>query len=145
MSELVTLPSGTIVDLVRPNIPSLKTVDDVTELKYMLSEKIIDIELQLDLHESGLKPEAPPDWAPRARASLKWTKLYRDECQTRQGRLNDRQRQERHAALDRCAVEIVKALISQDHFDAIVSAAKALGEARVASIDAPAAKALVRT
>lgn len=89
-----TLPSGAVVDLDRPDFLLLKTSEDFIELRCALMEKIIDIELQIDLWECAATKIGENDrtWLARAKAALKWGKLYRDECQSRAGLFNDKAR-----------------------------------------------------
>ena len=138
-NTVFTLPSGGVVDIDRPDFSICKDADDLMELKYALSEKIIDIELQIDLHEAAFstgKPNGPNgttpwDWLPRAKAALKWAKLYRDEAQNRQGRMASLFKARRHADMERAVVEIIKELLPPDKFGAIMDAAEALAAKRV--------------
>lgn len=138
MSEKVHLPSGAVVSIDRPDFKLCKDAGDMIELKYALSEKIIDIELQIDLHEqafmagnpNGPNGNTPWDWLPRAKAALKWTKLYRDEAQNRQGRMVSLARQRLHQTNERAVVDIVKGLLPDEKFRALLDAAETLAAKR---------------
>jgi hypothetical protein len=134
-----TLPSGTTIDIDRPDFALCKGVDDLMELKYALSEKIIDIELQIDLHEAVAYPTEnaakPLDWLPRAKAALKWSKLYRDECQNRQGRLAGIEKQRAHATKDRAVIDMIRAALPSDKFHALLEAAEILTDGHTRPID----------
>jgi hypothetical protein len=131
-TNMLTLPSGRTISIDSPDFAICRDADDLLELKYALSEKIIDIELQLDLHQAVADPirnaDRPPDWLPRARAALKWAKLYRDEAQTRQGRFASIQKRRRHSDTECAVVEILKELLPADKFRALVEAGAALAE-----------------
>ena len=137
MGDTFTLPSGARVDVDRPDFAICRDADDLMELKYALSEKIIEIELQIDLHESALCNSQPVglekawDWLPRAKAALKWAKLYRDEAQNRQGRMVNVERQRRHMETERAALDVLKEALPQHHFLALMQAAEALSAARI--------------
>ena len=141
-NTVFTLPSGGVVDIDRPDFAVCKNADDLMELKYALSEKIIDIELQIDLHEAAFstgRPNGPNgttpwDWLPRAKAALKWAKLYRDEAQNRQGRVASLEKQRRQADTERTALNIVKDLLPPDKFHALMDAAEALAAKRIGEL-----------
>lgn len=139
MSETLTLPSGREISTDRPVFSVCRDADDFMELKYALSERIIEIELQIDLYESA-PPDAPDsyrkdkawDWLPRAKAALKWKKLYRDEAQNRQGRAASIEKQRRMMTADRAALDLVRELMPRTKFDALMDAAEALVARRLA-------------
>jgi len=126
MTDTMILPSGAEISVDRPDFDACNTVDDFLEIKYALNEKIIDIEYQIDLYEAGCVQRTDPSWLPRAKASLKWAKLYRDEAQNRQGRRSQLEKQRLHAARDRSVVQVLKELLSQEDFDALIAATEAL-------------------
>jgi len=135
MGDTLVLPSGTTVSIDRPDFSLCKTHEDFLELKYALSEKIIDIELQIDLFLSGVGVQQgrcyEADWQPRAAAALKWAKLYRDECQNRQGLLSSIEKQRSHAAWERNLIEVIKAVISPEQFQTLMVIADAVARTRV--------------
>lgn len=124
------LPSGAVVDIDRPDFSLCKDADDFMELKYALSEKIIDIELQIDLFTATPDEDATADWLPRAKAALKWTKLYRDEAQNRQGRATNIEKARRHNEAEQCVVDVLRKLLPEDKFLALMEAGRALAEKR---------------
>lgn len=130
-SDNLELPSGVIVDINRPDFSKCKDADDFMELKYALSEKVIDIELQIDLYAANEGGEdRAVDWLPRAKAALKWAKLYRDECQNRQGRSASIEKARRHNDAEQCVVEILRKMLPADKFAVLIEAGKALAERR---------------
>lgn len=118
--EYVQVPSGVKISLRRPDFSLCTSREDFLELRCALMEKIIDIELQIDLFHSGAGVSQgrsyEPDWLPRANAALKWSKLYRDECQQRQSIWNDRQRAERQEPLTQRFVSEAKEYLSPSDF-----------------------------
>lgn len=127
--EYVVVPSGAEISLRRPDFSQCQTTADFLEVKCALMEKIIDIELQIDLFHSGVGVEQGKsyerDWLPRANAALKWAKLYRDECGQRQGLLNERVKMNRQGEICQVFVNIAKLRLSKEDFTAILDAAVA--------------------
>lgn len=136
MADMFTLPSGATISVDRPDFSVCKDAEDLMELKYALSEKIIEIELQIDLYEAVAHPQEnaakPLDWLPRAKAALKWAKLYRDEAQNRQGRAAGIDKQKQHLRTERCVVDMLKELLPADKFQQLIEAAETLAAARIA-------------
>lgn len=134
ITTTMLLPSGATIDVDRPDFNVCRTVEDYHEIKYALSEKIIDIELQIDMFETGAGVANgrayAADWLPRTRAALKWAKLYRDEAQNRQGRLASIEKARVHHSLQQNVIEILHALLSKEQFTALIEAAEALKEHR---------------
>lgn len=121
--EWMTLPSGVQVDVNRPNFSTLKTVEDFLELKCALMEKIIDIELQIDMFKAGASEPGRKfelSWLPRATAAVKWGKLYRDECQNRMGMLSskiaDRKHEERSSKVGTRFIEAARGILPVETF-----------------------------
>jgi hypothetical protein len=137
MSDFI-LPSGATVNVDRPDFSACVDAEDLMELKYALSEKIIEIELQIDLHEAaftaghpnGVNGDKPWDWLPRAKAALKWTKLYRDEAQNRQGRIAAIDKARRQAATTQCVIDVLRELLPAAKFEALIEAANTLSAKR---------------
>lgn len=129
------LPSGGTIDVNRPDFSKCKSVEDFLELRYALSEKIIDIELQIDMFESGAGVQHGRayefDWLPRAKAALKWAKLYRDECQNRHGRASSIEKARAHASNERGITEVIKAVLTPEQFATLLSIADAVSRAGV--------------
>lgn len=146
MSNFI-LPSGARIDLDRPDFAMCRDAGDLMELKYALSEKIIDIELQIDLLAAGAFAANGDgkaiDWLPRAKAAARWAKLYRDEAQNRQGRIAGIERQQRHAAADRAVLDIVKALLPAAKFRALMEAGEALAAQQAEALNGEGPKATV--
>jgi hypothetical protein len=130
----ITLPSGVRVNLDTPDFLALKTPDDFLELQCALQEKIIDIELQIDLFKVGhFMSDKMQDvtWLPRANAALKWAKLYRDECAKRGGRFNDRIKEARQREREGRFVAEAKKTLTEDQFRAIARASGLYEDNRV--------------
>jgi len=131
----IRLPSGEFVDIDRPDFSLCKSANDFLEVKYALSEEIIDIELQIDMFESGAGiaqgRSYEVDWLPRARASLKWAKLYRDEAQNRQGRLAQIEKQVAHASTEQAVIRVIKATLTPDQFTTLLAIAEAVARAGI--------------
>ena len=104
------------MDLDRPDFSLCKTPEDFIEIKCALMEKIIDIELQIDLFKAGLNGNEDASWLPRATAAVKWAKLYRDECQSRAGRLNDKLRGADRARKEARFVDAARDLLTPKMF-----------------------------
>lgn len=121
--EFVRVPSGAEISLRRPDFLLCKSREDFLELRCALMEKIIDIELQIDLFNSGAGVEQGKayerDWFPRANAALKWAKLYRDECQQRQGIFTDKEKAFRNSSADRAFIAAAKDYLDENDFKAI--------------------------
>lgn len=126
LPEWITLPSGVKVDVNQPDFSAVKTAEDFLELRCAIQEKIIDIELQIDMFKVGaLEPGRPVElsWLPRATAAAKWAKLYRDECQTRAGQLNNREAEERRRKVETRFVEAARDLLSAKKFKELATIA----------------------
>lgn len=132
LDKIIRLPSGAIVDIDRPNLQACKTSDDFMELKFKLTEKIIEIELQIDMFESGAGVAQgrayEREWLPKAKAALKWAKLYRDQCQARQGQLSAMEKQAAHATRERLTIDAIRAVLTHDQFHALLEIADALAQ-----------------
>lgn len=122
------LPSGAIIDVDRPDFSKCQSEDDFLEIKYALSEKIIGIELQLDMFENGAGVLAGRtysiDWKARTSAALKWAKLYRDEVQNRQGSFSRKQKAIAAANSDTAIVNVIRSVLSKDEFMVLVDLSK---------------------
>ena len=130
----ITLPSGVTVNLDQPDFFALKTQDDFLELQCALQEKIIDIELQIDLFKVGhfmSDKQHDVTWLPRANAALKWAKLYRDECAKRGGRLNDRIKEARQREREGRFVAEAKKQLSDEVFRSVARASGLYEDNRV--------------
>jgi hypothetical protein len=130
--SIVRLPSGVEVDVDRPDFSLCVTAEDFVDFKYALQEKIIDIELQIDLHKVGKLTCADgtlrndPAWLPRANAALKWAKLHRDECQTLQGRVTAARKKQDHDDLERGIIDVIKAVATPQEFQTLLRIASAI-------------------
>ena len=126
-ANVIELASGNSIDVDRPDFSKIKTVEDFLDLRYALQEKIIDIELQIDLFTSGagvlMGRSYRVGWLPLAQAALKWAKLYRDECQNRQSLLTKAERVSAQAELGQQFIACARAILDQETFAEILAAA----------------------
>jgi hypothetical protein len=121
-SNVVRIGSGGSIDVDYPDFSACKSIDDFIDVKCLLMEKIIDIELQIDLHQIESRTD-DRTWLPRANAALKYAKMYRDECQNRQGAFSEKIRQDRQARIDRQIIDCTKCMLPKEAFDKIVEVA----------------------
>lgn len=135
--DLVTLPSGAVVDMADVDVAVCRSAEDAQELITALSEKILSIEFHIDCFNDGFHPDGEPHsderpklpmWAPRAKKALAWSKLRKSEAQVLLSRFqkerNDRDRvQERR---ERAFVDVAKAMLPKADFDQMMMAAIAV-------------------
>lgn len=120
--NVTTVSSGGEIDIDRPDFAACKTVEDFIEVKCLLMEKIIDIELQVDIYHIDTSKRSS-DWLARAKAALKWAKMYRNECQERQGILSAKIKAAQQAKIDRQVIDTAKAMLPQETFYQIIETA----------------------
>lgn len=130
--EWMTLSSGKDIRLDRPDFSIIKTEDDFVEVTFALQERIIEIELNIELEKerrANLADQGTLDrtWRPRAEAALKWAKLYRAECQQRQGLLAKREKAQRTAMRDATVgqrfIDAARNILPKETWDQIMSEA----------------------
>lgn len=120
--NIATMPSGGDIDINRQNFDACKTIEDFIEVKCLLMEKIISIEMQIDVHDLD-RSKKPPDWLPRAIAALKWAKMYRNECQERQGLLSAKIKAAQQRVIDRQVIDTAKEMLPNETFYQIIDQA----------------------
>jgi len=136
-SDLVTLPSGAVVDLLHFNARRCRTLDDAYELMSVLAEKILDIEYHIRCHKLGCHPDGEPYsddrpvphlWLPRAEKALGWARLQKAEAQQNIQRLAQKERKamEQQTARERAFIDIAKALLPDSKFQELMLAAIAV-------------------
>lgn len=141
MTSRITIerPDGRVLRVDRPDFSQCTSVDDFLALRSAMGERIIDIELQIDLYEAGCLDRSDPSWLPRARAALKWAKLYRDEVQNLQGRWVERDKAAKQQAFKQdereALVQILKALLPRNDYIALMRAAEKLAKSEDSHTD----------
>lgn len=118
--DLIVLPSGEEFNIDRPNFMQLRSEEDFLEVQCALQEKIIDIELQIEIACIGQHPPVGKaddlSWLPRANAALKWAKLYRAECQERRGMVAKKEKAARQLTHDSSFVGAARAMLDHETF-----------------------------
>ena len=117
------LPSGLAIDIDRPDLSAIRDENDFTEVIYLLQEKIIDIELQIDMAECGTplqigKPYDPTSM-PRTKAALRWAKLHREEAARRSGIVAREIRRKREITSERRFITTARAMLAADTYASI--------------------------